>query len=562
VETLRSRSKLIGIFAALLAILGWHRSPAAEAAKTYFEDVTSSSGIRFVLANSASPQKHQIETMPGGVAVFDFDHDGLPDIFFANGAEQPSLTKTSARYSNRLYRNKGNWKFEDVTERAGLAGTGYDTGAAAGDYDNDGNVDLFVFGVHRNTLFHNRGDGTFEDVTRKAGLESLAWSVSAAWVDFDNDGKLDLFVVYYVAWDPARERWCGTGSIRTYCHPRYYQPLRNRLYHNNGDGTFTDVSSPSGIDKSSGKGMGVAIADYDHDGWMDIFVANDSVPNLLFHNEHNGTFKEVALQAGVALGDDGIAISSMGVDFRDLDNDGNEDLFVTALANQTFQFFRNLGGGIFMDATYKSHIGRLTQQFSGWSSGIFDFDNDGWKDIFVACGDVQDNTDQFSDQKPRQPNLLLLNQRDGTFGSMTVGGAALYRGAAFADFDRDGRVDAIVTRLNEPAVLLRNVANSGNHWLTIRLKGRASNHDGIGARVVLTTAGGRQVNRSTSAVGYASASDTAVHFGLGREMVARQLEIEWPGGQRQTLRDVAADQSIEIVEPTSSGRNPIGGGRS
>jgi hypothetical protein len=540
----------VTFFSAFVAM----QSRASEAPAIRFEDVTSKSGIRFILQNSASPERHQIETMPGGVAILDFDNDGLPDIFFANGAEQPSLKKTSSRFYNRLYRNKGNWTFEDVTEKAGVMGTGYDMGAAAADYDNDGNADLFVFGVNHNTLLHNRGDGTFEDVTRAAGLDSTNWSVSAAWVDFDNDGKLDLFVVSYVAWDPAREPWCGTGSVRTYCHPRFYKPLRNRLYHNNGNGTFTDVSSRSGIDKSPGKGMGVAVADYDHDGWMDIFVANDSVPNSLFHNEHDGGFKEVALRAGVALNDDGNAVSSMGVDFKDLDNDGKEDLFVTALANETFGFFRNLGNGLFMDATYKSRIGRITQPFSGWSTGAFDFDNDGWKDIFVACGDVQDNTDRYSDLKPRQPNLLLENQRDGTFTSILIGAPALYRGAAFADFDRDGRVDAVVTRLNEPAALLRNVTGAENHWLNVRLRGRTNNRDGIGARVLITGSTGLQVNRATSATGYASSSDTAVHFGLGRDAEARQIEIEWPGGQKQVLRNVAGDRFVEVDEPISAVR--------
>ncbi len=540
---------LLLVSAAVLTLALRKESGATEAAAIRFDDVTARSGIRFVLENSATPERHQIETMPGGVAVLDYDHDGLPDIFFANGAAQPSLKKTSPRFSNRLYRNKGNWTFEDVTAKAGLAGDGYDIGAAAGDYDNDGNIDLFVFGVNHNTLFRNRGDGTFEDVTRKAGLASNEWAVSAAWADFDNDGKLDLFVVYYCVWDPAKEPWCGTGKVRTYCHPRFYGELHNRLYHNNGDGSFTDVSERSGIAASPGKGMGVAVADYDHDGWMDIFVANDTVPNSLFHNQHDGRFTEVAMSAGVALNDDGVALSSMGADFRDLDNDGNEDIFVTALSSETFTWFRNLGRGLFMDATYKSQIGRISRIHDGWSTGIYDLDNDGWKDIFVACGDVQTNTDQFSDRKPREPNLVLRNLRNGTFDSFLTGSPALHRGVAFADFDGDGRIDAVVTRLNEPALLLRNVTDSGNHWLNLRLKGRTSNREGIGARVILSTAAGQQMNHATSAVGYASSSDPMVHFGLGPESVARQVEIEWPGGQKQVLRNVTADRLVEVEEP-------------
>jgi enediyne biosynthesis protein E4 len=525
-------------------------SSAAKKSAPLFEDVTARTGIHFILENSATPEKHQIETMVGGVAVFDFDNDGLPDIYFVNGAEQPSLQKTGTRYSNRLYRNKGNWTFEDVTAKAGVAGAGYDIGAATGDFDNDGNIDLFVTGVNHNTLFRNRGDGTFEDVTRKAGLESTDWAVSAAWVDYDNDGRLDLFVVNYVKWDPASEPFCGESKSRTYCHPRSYDSLPNRLYHNNGDGTFTDVSSSSGIAGFRGKGMGVAIADYDHDGWMDIFVANDTEPNFLFHNDRNGRFTEVGLRAGVALNDEGKPVSSMGADFRDLDNDGKEDLFITALANEAFPFFRNLGHGLFMEATYASHLGKMTLPFSGWGTGLFDLDNDGWKDVFTANGDVQDNTERFSDRKSRQQNLLLINKR-GSFEAQLVGSPGMYRGAAFGDFDRDGRIDAVVTRIHEPPLVLRNVSDRANHWLTLKLIGRKSNRTGIGTLVSLTTGIGSQVNHATTAVGYASASDIEVHFGRGPETSARTIEIEWPGGTKQRLTNVRGNRIVAITEPIS-----------
>jgi hypothetical protein len=525
-------------------------APSAAPAPTYFEDRSAHSGIAFVLNNAASPERHQIETMAGGVAVFDYDNDGYPDIYFTNGAEQPSLEKTGPQYRNRLYRNKHDWTFEDVTDKAGVGGAGYNIGVAAGDYDNDGNADLFVTGVKGNTLFHNRGDGTFEDVTRAAGLESHDWAVAAAWVDYDNDGRLDLFVVNYVKWDPATELFCGDAGrgIRTYCHPRYYQALPNRLYHNNGDGTFTDVSAVSGIAAHPGKGMGIAIADYDHDGWMDVFVANDTVPNFLFHNERNGTFREVALQAGVGYNDDGKALSSMGVDFRDLDNDGWEDLVVTALSNQTFPVFRNLGHGLFSDVTYQSHAGSISMPLSGWSMGIFDFDNDGWKDVFVAAGDVQDNTEMLSSGKSRQQNLLMLNDAHGAFRAALAGPAALNRGVAFGDFDRDGRVDAVVTRLNEPPVLLRNIMGDGNHWLALRLVGAKSNRDAIGARVVVRAGGMTQVNHVTTSTGYACSSEPAVHFGLGRSSRADSIEIEWPSGLRQTLTNVAADSFLTVRE--------------
>ncbi len=515
-----------------------------------FEDRTASSGITFVLRNSPSAEKHQIETMAGGVAVFDYDNDGYPDIYFTNGAEQPSLEKSGPQYRNRLYRNKHDWTFEDVTDKAGVGGSGYNIGVAAGDYDNDGHEDLFVTGVKGNTLFRNRGDGTFEDVTHAAGLESHDWAVAAAWVDYDNDGRLDLFVVNYVRWDPATELFCGDvgRGIRTYCHPRYYEPLSNRLYHNNGDGTFTDVSVAAGIGAHPGKGMGIAIADYDHDGWMDIFVANDTVPNFLFHNEHNGRFRESALEAGVGLNDDGKALSSMGVDFRDLDNDGWEDLVITALSNQTFPVFRNLRGGLFTDVTYQSRVGVISMPLSGWGMGIFDFDNDGWKDVFVAAGDVQNNTEMLSSGKSRQQNLLMVNDGRGGFRPTFIGPPAQNRGVAFGDFDRDGRVDAVVTRLNAPPLLLRNTMGAGNHWIALRLVGASSNRDAIGTRVVMRAGSLMQVNHVTTSVGYASSSELTVHFGLGHAVRADSIHIEWPSGARQTLTNVAADSYLTIRE--------------
>jgi len=517
---------------------------------TLFEDRSSKSGIDFVLHNSRTPEKHQIETMPGGVAVFDYDNDGYPDIYFVNGATQPTLEKSSPKYYDRLYRNKGNWSFEDVTRKAGVGGTGYNIGVAAGDFDNDGHVDLFVAGVNRNMLYRNRGDGAFVDVTAKAGLASDRWAVAAAWLDYDNDGLLDLFVVNYVVWDPAQEPFCGdaAGKNRTYCHPRFYQPLPSRLYRNNGDGAFTDVSAASGVAAYEGKGMGIAIADYDHDGWMDVFVANDTVPNFLFHNERNGHFREVAFEAGVALKDDAKATSSMGADFRDLDNDGWEDLFVTALANETFPLFRNLGRGLFSDNTYPSLTGLVTLPLSGWGMGIFDFDNDGWKDVFTANGDVQDNTELFSSRRSRQENLLLLNDGKGKFRGQAIGTPAHHRGAAFGDFDRDGRLDIVLTRLNEPPVLFRNTMGTGNHWIALKLVGNRSNRDALGARVFIRNGSLKQVNHVTTSVGYACSSEPIVHFGLGMSTVVDQIEIEWPSGLRQTIEKVKADRYMTVHE--------------
>ena len=470
---------------------------AEQATPDLFEDRTARSGIDFVLRNGATGQKHLIETMTGGVAVLDYDRDGLPDIYFVNGADSHTLQKSEPRDCNRLYRNKGNWQFEDVTSKAGVCGTGFGMGVSAADYDNDGSADLLVITVEGNQLFHNQGDGTFKDVTTTASLKGDGWGIAAAWLDYDNDGLLDLFEVRYVKWDATKEQWCGDShrKIRTYCHPKFYEPTSNRLYRNNGDGTFTDVSQRSGIASHLGKGMGLASADYDQDGRMDVFVANDTMANFLFHNEGAGRFREVGSEAGVALNDDGKALSSMGVDFRDIDNDGKEDIFVTALANETFPFFRNVNGRLFLDRTYPSGIGALTTSFSGWGAGIVDLDNDGWKDIFTANGDVQENTEQYSSGKSRQRNLVLWN-RAGKWSASEISKPGQHRGAAFADFDRDGSVDVVVTRLNDTPLLLRNVSPAANNWLDVQLVGAQSNRQGLGVRITLIAGKARQVNHA------------------------------------------------------------------
>lgn len=524
-----------------------------QGARITFEALKES-GVTFVLRNAASAEKHQIETMVGGVAVFDFDNDGRPDIFFANGARQPDLRKTGKEYWNRLYRNLGQAKFEDVTERSGLQGEGFSIGAAAADFDNDGFQDLFVASVNRNLLYRNRGDGTFEDVTSKAGIAESGpqpWAVAAGWFDYDRDGDLDLFVVNYVKWDPAKEPFCGDprGTYRTYCHPRFYEGLPNALYRNNGDGTFSNVSGPSGIGSHVGKGMGVAFADYDEDGDLDVFVTNDTVPNFLFRNEGGQTFREVALEAGVGYNDDGGTISSMGVDFRDVNNDGREDLFITALSNETFPLFRNLGKGLFADVTYPSRLGALSLPLSGWGTGIYDFDNDGWKDIFTANGDVQDNTELFSSRKSRLASTIFLNLANGKFELVELGKAGLHRGAAFGDFDGDGRVDVVVSRIQDEAAILLNRSGEGNHWLAFRLRGTRSNRDGIGAKVKVSTASGTQWNLCTTSVGYASSSDRTVHFGLGKDDVVKEVEIRWPSGVVQRLTNVSVDRYVNVTEP-------------
>jgi enediyne biosynthesis protein E4 len=510
--------------------------------------------LPMIVKNGAAGDHHLIETMIAGVAVFDFDGDGWPDIFIANGAPLAGLEKADSSYANRLFRNNHDGTFTDATARAGLAGSGYSMGVAAGDFDNDGNVDLFVTGVRSNTLYRNRGDGTFEDVTQRAGLgETGKWSVAAGWFDFDNDGLLDLFVVRYVAWDPGKEAFCGAAAdplfhrpgYRQYCNPSLYRPLSNALYRNLGGGRFRDVSTESGIASHPGKGMGVAFGDFDGDGRPDIFVANDTEPNFLFHNE-GGKFREMALDAGVAYNADGKPLSSMGVDFRDFDNDGRDDLFVTALSEEGFPLFRNRRGR-FVDAADTTGIGVTAMPFAGWSTGMFDFNNDGWKDLFVAGGHVMDNAELSSNRKTRQPNLVFLNRGGAKFDLQLLPDEALHRGAAFGDFDRDGRVDVVVTRLNEAPLVLRNTTNGGN-WIDFRLVGHRSNRDAIGAAIHITTSAGEQWNRVTTSVGYGGSSDRVVHFGLGAESVVKAVEVRWPSSAVQKLSGVAANRLVTIDE--------------
>lgn len=499
-----------------------------------------------VLENGAVGEKHLIETMVGGVAVLDFDGDGRLDYYVTNGAPIPSLRKTGERYWNRLYRNVGQQQFVDATAEAGVAGTGYDIGATTGDYDGDGRTDLFVAGVRGMTLFRNLGTGKFADVSRTAGLPTSApWSVGGGFFDMDKDGDLDLFVVRYVDWDPAKEKACEAG-VRTYCHPREYTGLPNALYRNDGNGHFTDVSLQSGIANHRGKGMAVAFGDLDADGLLDVFVTNDTEPNFLFRNLGGGRFEEIGGRAGVAFNDDGRALSSMGADFRDWDNDGREDLFVTALTNETFPLFRN-GGGRWIDRTYASLVGRNTLARSGWSAGIYDFDNDGWKDLFAACSDVQDNTEKYSGRASRQRNVWLRNSGNGTFAAIEIGSSAMHRGAAFGDLDGDGDIDAVVTRIGDTPWVWWNDAAKGR-WLRVRLRGRGANRDGYGALVKVELADGSSLwNRVGTAVGYASASEVVAHFGLGVGTV-KAIEVRWQSGT-VTRRDIqTSNQVLEIEE--------------
>ena len=555
VHPLRRRSAFTA-FAGLAFLAGgaWLMAvaPAPPPPAIRFREAAAAAGLVFHLSNHPTPQKHLPETVAGGLAIFDYDGDGRPDVYFTNGAALPSLEKESPGDWNRLFHNDGGLHFTDVTERARVRGMGYSMGAAAGDYDNDGHVDLFVAGVNRNVLYHNRGDGTFEDVTERAGIKSGVWSVAAGWFDYDGDGRLDLFVVNYVQWSPAFDRFCGdpVRQLRVYCHPRYFEGLPNTLYRNRGDGTFEDVSERSGIARHVGKGMSVAFADYDGDGRVDAYVTNDGVPNFLFRNRGDGTFEETALRAGAALPDRGAPVSSMGADFRDYDNDGRPDLATTALAGETFPLFHNEGRGHFRDATAPSGLAALTARLSGWGVVLADLDNDGWKDLFSANAHVNDEIESFEAARYRLSNSVFANRGDGTFADASdvsgvgSGTPRAHRGLAVADLDGDGRLDVVTSALGEPAELWVNETEGGNGWLRVELVGTRSNRDGIGAVVRV----GAQADEMTTAVGYASSSHAGVHFGLGRAPKV-DIELTWPSGIVQRVNSVSANQVLRLTEP-------------
>ena len=518
--------------------------------------------IDFVLDSCESPARHAPETMAGGVAVFDYNNDGNLDIFFTNGADIDTLRKGDApRYRNRLFRGNGDGTFTDVTEQAGLAGSGYDTSVTIGDYDNDGYEDIFVGGVHRNTLYHNNGNGTFTDVTARAGLAAVdkqygpLWAAGAAWVDVNNDGLLDLFVANYLAWDGAHEPKCDYKGKSDYCHPRFYKETPNQLFLNRGNGTFEDVSEKSGIRAHPGKAMSVSVADYDGDGLPDLFVTNDKLFNFVFHNDGGVRFREVAFDAGVALPEHGNLISGMGSDFRDVDNDGLPDICLAALNHETFPLYRNQGHGTFREITSETGLTAASDSMAGYSVNIADFDNDGWKDIFASRGHVQSEA-MSSVMAIDQINTVFRNPgsaKKWTALTEEAGFAAQpprrHRGAAVGDFDHDGKLDLVVTALSAPAEIWINDSPNRRHWIELALRGTKSNRDGNGARVRLVTKFGQQFNYVSTASGYASSSAGPVHFGLGDAERVDLIEIRWPSGTVQTLRDVAADRVVRISEP-------------
>jgi enediyne biosynthesis protein E4 len=526
-----------------------------------FTDITASVGVQFEYQASHTSKKYLIETMGSGVALFDYDNDGRLDLFLVNGAPLADPTppdalpqKTGPKYWNRLFHQKADGTFEDATEKAGLQGAGYGMGVAVGDYDNDGFEDLYVTAYGGNKLYHNNGNGTFTDMTEAAGVAGSGWSTSAAWVDLDNDGLLDLVVLRYLQWDFA-DIFCGEHreGYRSYCHPDTFPAVAPLVYHNDGKGHFTEVSEKIGLAKP-GKGLGIALADYDHDGKIDLFVANDSMIEFLYHNKGNGQFAEVALPSQVAVDSDGRTYAGMGVDFADYNNDGLPDLVVTDLANQRYALYKNEGDGSFTYSSFATGLAKISVLHSGWGIRFFDYDNDGWKDLIIAQGHDLDTVElNYPNLKYKEPMLLVRNTGKSFADVSNESGevfqkAWLGRGLAIGDIDNDGRVDVVISTNDGPGHILHNETPTSNHWLTLNLVGHKSNRDAIGAEVKLQTAQGIQFATVSTAGSYLSSSDKRVHFGLGSEQTAQLIEIHWPSGIVQQLKNIKGDQILRIDE--------------
>ena len=567
------------LLAPALGLLPAPEAPRAAAEAVRFVDVTDSVGIDFRHVSSSTSQKYLPETMGSGVALFDYDGDGRLDIFFANGAriDDPMPAgalpvKDGPRYWNRLYRQKPDGRFEDTTAAAGVAGAGYGQGVAVGDYDNDGDEDLYVAGVFANQLYRNEGNGRFTDVTAEAGVEGGGWSSSAAFVDFDHDGRLDLFVGRYMEWSFGYNPHCSAAynpfpeqspnGPRAYCHPNLFKGKAALLYRNEGGGRFRDVSKEAGVANPGGKSLGVAMADFDGDGFTDLFVANDAVQQFLYRNRGDGRFEDVAFEAFAAFDQDGKAFSGMGTDAADYDNDGRPDVVVTNLSNQCYALFRNLGDWTFSYETHASGLGRISLLSSGWGVRFLDYDNDGWKDLFLVQGHVLDTIELTSPHlRYRQPPLLARNE-GGRFRDVSAGAGDVFRtewaarGLAIGDIDDDGDLDIVVSTLDDRGRVLRNEGGNAGHWIELRLVGRRSNRDGIGAEVRATTASGaiRQATARTAG-GYLSAGDRRVHLGLGKEAL-QSIEVRWPSGIVQRLTGVAVDQILTVTEPETDASRP------
>jgi hypothetical protein len=533
-----------------------------------FADIASTARLYFKQASSPTSVKYLLETMGGGVAVLDYDNDGRLDIFFTNGAllkdpmnrnEMPD--KGDRKFWDRLYRQKSDGTFEDVTERSGLKGSGYSMGVAAGDYDNDGYVDLYVTGYGENFLYRNLGNGGFSDVTTRVNVTAGGWSTSAGWFDYDRDGRLDLFVARYLGWDFDRGSLvCGDTrpASRAYCHPDNFSGATNVLYRQKANGTFEDVSNKAGISDPSGKALGLAFADFDNDGWTDVFVANDSMRQSLYHNNGDGTFSDIAVMAGAGFNENGKTFAGMGVDAADFNNDGFIDIFITTLSNETYPLFQNNGDLSFTWVTNTLGVGQISLIYTGWGTRFIDVDNDGWRDIFVAQSHVLDTIEKSTSYlRYKQVPLLMRNTGKGFVNiSATAGGAfsvpVAGRGAAFGDLNNDGQIDAIVNVLNDDPLVLTN-GGTKNSWIGVVLSGARSNRQGIGARVAVTDSKGRkQIFDVSTAGSYLSSNDARVIAGIGDASAVKTIEVNWPSGLNQKVSNPGRNRYLKIDESNAN----------
>jgi enediyne biosynthesis protein E4 len=550
------RLMLLFVIAGGMAAMAGFSSAWQEIGTVTFSDAAKQAGINFKHENGASPHKYLPETMGSGALIFDYDNDGWPDIFLVNGGSfVDSAAASAARH--RLYQNNRDGTFKDTTASSGILVSGFGMGACSADYDNDGWPDLYVTAVEANRLYRNNGNGTFTDVTAKAGVGGNGlWSSSCAFADIDNDGDVDLYVANYVDFTVKNNKYCSAmQNIRTYCHPNVYKPVPHVLYRNNGDGTFTDITKEAGVYRTDGNGLGVVFGDYDNDGWTDIYVANDSVPNFLFHNKGKGIFEEVGFRAGVSVGGEGRPLAGMGTDMADIDGDGLLDIIVTNLDRETHSLYRNFGKGLFSNVTFESGVGQATLPFVGFGVAFLDYDNDSDLDIAIANGDIIDNVSQFRDNTTHeQRNLLLQNDGTGRFhdvGPASGPGFALKkvsRTLVVGDLDNDGDLDILIGNNGQTADLLRNDGGNRNNSLLIRATGTKSNRDGIGARLKLTVGGKTLIRHIKAGSSYQGQNDLRVHFGLEKALQADRLEILWPSGLVDTVEAIKANQIITVTE--------------
>ena len=522
-------------------------------APVHFTDVTQPAGINFKHNSGRQGKKYLPETLGAGAAFIDYDNDGWPDILLINGKD---WTPRGRHTTSALYHNNHNGTFTDATKGSGLDVEMYGMGVAVGDYDNDGRDDIYITALDGDHLFHNEGNGKFRDVTRAAGISNTSFGTSAAWLDYDRDGKLDLFVANYVQWTTRQDIWCSLdGATKSYCTPESYKGTASRLYHNLGGGRFEEVAAKAGVGDPDSKSLGVAVLDFNDDGWPDIFVANDTQPNKLYRNNRNGTFTEVGMAAGVAFGEDGVARGAMGADSADYDRCGRPHLLVGNFSNQMLGLYHNEGNGLFVDEAPSSTVGRASLLSLAFGVFFFDYDLDGLLDIFAANGHIEEEIGRVQPKvQYRQAPLLFRNTGNGKFSNVTANMGAGFnrpmvaRGAAYADFDRDGDLDLLITTNDGPAYLYRNDGGNRNHWLTIRTVGSKSNRDGIGAKVTIESKSGRQWRTVHSGSSYCSQSDLALTFGLGADSSVTSIEIDWPGGTKQKLGGLPANQFLTIDE--------------